>query len=57
MDLIERNLDFDHIGYLLKIFPVVAILGKRQSGKTTIARELLTRSSASLIFFLSSVTW
>jgi predicted AAA+ superfamily ATPase len=39
MDLIERKLDFDHIGYLLKIFPVVAILGKRQCGKTTIARQ------------------
>lgn len=39
MGLVQRKLDFAHIGYLLKIFPVVAILGKRQCGKTTIARE------------------
>jgi len=39
MDHIERNLDLDHISYLLKIFPAVAILGKRQCGKTTISKE------------------
>jgi predicted AAA+ superfamily ATPase len=36
---IERKKDLDHISSLLKIFPAVAILGKRQCGKTTIAKE------------------
>ena len=39
MNLIERKTDLGQIRSLLGIFPVVAILGKRQCGKTTIARQ------------------
>lgn len=39
MNLIERKTDLKQIRSLLRIFPVVAILGKRQCGKTTIAKS------------------
>jgi predicted AAA+ superfamily ATPase len=39
MNYIERKTDKKQIRSLLRIFPVVAILGKRQCGKTTIAKE------------------
>jgi len=39
MNHIDRKTDLSQIGSLLKIFPVVAILGNRQCGKTTIAKE------------------
>lgn len=39
MDYIERKVDFDQIHCLLRMFPVVALLGQRQCGKTTIAKQ------------------
>jgi predicted AAA+ superfamily ATPase len=39
MNLIERKTDLTQIRSILRIFPVVAILGKRQCGKTTIAKS------------------
>ncbi len=36
---LERKKDFEAIQQLLHIFPVTAILGPRQAGKTTLARE------------------
>ena len=39
MIYIERKTDLKQIRSLLRIFPVVAILGKRQCGKTTIAKR------------------
>jgi predicted AAA+ superfamily ATPase len=39
MNLIERKTDLKQIRSLLRIFPVVAILGQRQCGKTTIAQK------------------
>jgi uncharacterized protein len=39
MDYIERKVDFDQIHRLLRMFPVVALLGQRQCGKTTIAKQ------------------
>jgi len=39
MNHIERKTDQKHIRSLLRIFPVVAILGERQCGKTTIAKK------------------
>ncbi len=39
MEHVERKRDLKEIASLLGIFPVVAILGKRQCGKTTIAKE------------------
>lgn len=39
MNHIERKTDQKQIRSLLRIFPVVAILGKRQCGKTTIAKK------------------
>lgn len=40
MKLIDRPVDHDDIRELLEIFPVTAILGSRQCGKTTIARSI-----------------
>jgi len=37
--MIKRNVDLQNIQKLLDIFPVAAILGVRQCGKTTIAKE------------------
>lgn len=37
---IQRNTDIHEIKKLLKVFPVAAILGARQCGKTTLARQL-----------------
>jgi len=38
--IIQRKNDIAEINRLLKIFPVVAILGARQCGKTTIAKQI-----------------
>jgi len=40
--VIERKKDFTEIQKLLEIFPVTAILGARQCGKTTLAKQLET---------------
>lgn len=40
MKIIERPLDRDALSRLMTIFPVIAILGPRQCGKTTLARTL-----------------
>lgn len=37
--IIQRKADIENIKNLLNLFPVVAILGARQCGKTTIARQ------------------
>lgn len=37
---IKREIDIQEIVQLLKVFPVVAILGARQCGKTTLAKQL-----------------
>jgi len=37
--IIERKEDFKQVKDLLRVFPVAAILGPRQVGKTTLARE------------------
>lgn len=38
--MIARNQDLDNLKSLLRTFPVTAILGARQCGKTTLARQL-----------------
>ena len=38
--MIKRELDFSSIDELIQSFPVTAILGARQCGKTTLAKEL-----------------
>lgn len=38
--IIQRKKDLDHIRHLGKIFPVTALLGPRQSGKTFLAKQL-----------------
>lgn len=38
--MIERKLASDAIKHLLKTFPVVALLGARQCGKTTLAKQI-----------------
>lgn len=40
MNIIERRVDGDALTRLMTIFPVVAILGPRQCGKTTLAKIL-----------------
>ena len=40
MNIIERRIDGDVLARLMTIFPVVAILGPRQCGKTTLAKIL-----------------
>ena len=41
MSLVPRAALLGHLGSLLRVSPVVALLGPRQSGKTTLARQLL----------------
>jgi len=38
--MISRNIDLAKINELIQLFPVTAILGPRQSGKTTISKEI-----------------
>lgn len=40
MKLIERKTDLQQIEKLITLFPVVAILGPRQCGKTTLAKQI-----------------
>jgi len=40
MNLIDRKTDQSTLAKLLSVFPVTAILGPRQCGKTTLARTL-----------------
>lgn len=40
MKLIERRTDFEEIQKLIRLFPVVAILGPRQCGKTTLVKAM-----------------
>ena len=40
MNIIERNIDTGDVVKRISMFPVTAILGPRQCGKTTLAREL-----------------
>ncbi|MEL7377388.1 MAG: AAA family ATPase, partial [Bacteroidota bacterium] len=39
MNYVDRPKDIESIKTLLEVFPVVAILGPRQSGKTTLAKR------------------
>lgn len=41
MKLIERRTDFEEIQKLIRLFPVVAILGPRQCGKTTLVKAMV----------------
>ena len=53
--MIERTQHLKHVASLLRQFPVVAILGPRQVGKTTLARSLVaTRRSRVTSFDLES---
>ncbi|PBQ30744.1 ATPase [Sphingobacteriaceae bacterium] len=52
--MIKRNKEKEIISYM-KQFPVVAIIGPRQSGKTTLAKQLYyTKKSTNLYFDLES---
>ena len=55
--MIERHRHLGAIGHLLSRHPVVAILGARQVGKTTLARALIARRPGpSTIFDLEDPT-
>lgn len=45
MKLVPRSAILRHIGALLKASPVVALLGPRQSGKTTLARQIVSSTN------------
>ena len=49
--MIERKLELKTLGGLLARNPVVGILGARQVGKTTLAREFAARRAGSVTFF------
>ena len=49
--MIERTKHLDHLVGLLARHPVVAILGARQVGKTTLARQLAAAQSTKTTFF------
>ena len=49
--MIDRELHLSSIQGLLKRFPVVAILGARQVGKTTIANEIAAKSGVNVTRF------
>ncbi len=49
--MIDRAGHLRRLESLLRQFPVVAILGARQVGKTTLARQLVTRRSAGATLF------
>ena len=38
--IIQRKQDIKQINYLIRSFPVTAILGPRQSGKTFLAKQI-----------------
>ncbi|SDD69368.1 ATP-binding protein [Pedobacter soli] len=48
--MIERKIQGE-LAELLKIFPAVALLGPRQVGKTTLARELLKSTLHDVVYF------
>jgi len=50
--VIQRTGDFAEVGGLLRRWPVVAILGPRQSGKTTMAREIASQRRTAEFFDL-----
>jgi len=53
--MIDRRAERAHVGRLQRQFPVVALLGPRQVGKTTLARQLAGRSTGpTRIFDLES---
>lgn len=49
--MIIRESYLSRIEYLYKIFPVVCIIGARQVGKTTLARQYTDRSSVDVSYF------
>ena len=49
--MIERVEEINGIIWALKEYPVVAIVGARQVGKTTLAREIARRHGKSAVFF------
>jgi len=49
--MIERAQEASEVGRLLRNFPVVGVIGARQVGKTTLARQLLARRTGQTTFF------
>ena len=49
--MISRRKELQSLGALLRSFPVVAIAGARQVGKTTLAREFANRHSGPVFMF------
>ena len=47
----ERSSELAHVEKALRLNPVVAILGARQVGKTTLARDLASRRGGEVTFF------
>lgn len=49
--MIERKLEIDTLRKLLRQQPVVGIIGARQTGKTTLARQLAVRTKKPVFYF------
>ena len=49
--MIQRNTHLSELGRLLKSNPIVAMLGARQVGKTTLAKTLVSRRKGPTHFF------
>src|SRR5579863_4449757 len=49
--MIERRRELEILQNSLRHYPVVAIVGARQVGKTTLARQLATKAKRSTTFF------
>lgn len=41
MELVQRNTDLNNVKERIRLFPVTALLGPRQCGKTTLARQIV----------------
>jgi predicted AAA+ superfamily ATPase len=51
MDMISRSHDLSAVTGLLRRHPVVGIIGARQVGKTTLAREIIQRATKPVAYF------
>ncbi len=49
--MIDRPLELEALDRLLRRFPVVGIIGARQVGKTTLARDFATRTGKKVVYY------
>ena len=49
--MIDRPLELEALDHLLRRFPVVGIIGARQVGKTTLARDFAARTGKKVVYY------